>query len=208
MGDYARASNLFGEAIDLLCDTDEPWWPGSALCAAGSLPLHQGDVAAAEALLEGLARFRAHRHANGVALALSALAGVALRRGDPGRTAALRRNRLALRCDAAGLRWALEDLSREAAALGDAETATRLLGAVETHRARLGIVPRQRTRDLTHTTATVARATLARRPSRRTWPKGDGGQRMKRARRPRPWSSERRHHGAWHRPRPRRHAPA
>jgi DNA-binding CsgD family transcriptional regulator len=78
-------------------------------------------------------------------VALYNLGDIALSRGEPARAAILRQEWLSLDWDAPGLRWCIEGMVSVAVAAGEAERATRLLGAAEAHRVRLGVAlyPRQ-----------------------------------------------------------------
>jgi DNA-binding CsgD family transcriptional regulator len=144
-GDFARSRSLNEEALAVARSLDHPFWTTFALRGAGWAALLDGDHAAAERLLgEALDRSRRYGFRWGTALALSDLAELALRRGEHARAAALWQERLFLSGDDWDRRWALEGLGEIAAARGEAERATRLFGAAEALRERLGtnLVPR------------------------------------------------------------------
>ncbi len=140
-GEVARSRALHEEALALARPLDHPWWTPWAARNAGWLAFLDGDPDAAERLLqEALAGFRRVGNSRGTAVALSNLGGIALRRGEHAQAAALWQDRLHLTGSDWELRWALEGLAAIAAACGEATRATRLFGAAEALRERLGII--------------------------------------------------------------------
>ena len=145
-GQFARARAFHEEALALGRRLADPAWSAWSMRNIGKQIFTSGDHDAAERWLEqALALFRREGHRHGAAITLHNLGEVALRRGEPVRSAVLRREWLELDWDAPGLRWCLEGMVAVAVAAGEAESAARLLGAAEAHRMRLGVAlfPRQ-----------------------------------------------------------------
>ncbi|HEU0115674.1 MAG TPA: LuxR C-terminal-related transcriptional regulator [Thermomicrobiales bacterium] len=98
-----------------------------------------GDVAGGERRLEAaVAEGQRLCYPQLTAAALSDLATIVMERGEHARAADRLQMRLGLTWDAWGLRHTLEQLAEIAAADGESERATRLFGAAEAYRERLG----------------------------------------------------------------------
>jgi DNA-binding CsgD family transcriptional regulator len=137
------AAWAFGEeALTLFEELGMARWEARVRAHLGIVAHRRGEDGAAEPLLH--AALAAHRGLDdqmGSTIALHWLAAVAADRGEHTRAAAFEREGLAAAA-AAGAKEALLDglagLAIVAAGLGRMEAAARLLGAVETHRVRLG----------------------------------------------------------------------
>ncbi len=140
-GEVARSRALHEEALALARPLDHPFWTPWATRNAGWLAVLDGDPDSGERLLQdALARYRRLGNPRGTALVLSNLARIALRRGEHAEAAALWQERLHLTGYDWEQRFALEGLGAIAAACGEATRATRLFGAAEALRERLGVV--------------------------------------------------------------------
>ncbi len=140
-GEIARSRALHEEALALARPLDHPYWTAGAMRNAGWLAVLDGDPDSGERLLqEALARFRRVGNRYFTALTLSNLAGVAFRRGDYHQAVALWQERLHLTGFGWEQRLALEELGAIAVACGESARATRLFGASEALRERLGVV--------------------------------------------------------------------
>jgi predicted ATPase/DNA-binding CsgD family transcriptional regulator len=145
-GQFAKSRAYHEQILALSPHLTDPLWAAWATRHIGKQIFMLGDHDTAECWLEqALALFQREGLQYGIAVTYNILAEIALARGDYARAAVLRREWLDQDWDATGLRFCLEGLINVAVACGEWEHAARLMGAVEAHRARLGVdlTPRQ-----------------------------------------------------------------
>jgi tetratricopeptide (TPR) repeat protein len=143
LGDYERATALFEESLAVAREVGDPGPVALALHNLAHQDWEQGEPARAMARLEEAREVaREHRLDWILPSILIGLGTIATDPGEPARAAGYFRESLA----AAQARGNLDDLTdgiggmaRLAAATGEAETATRLLGAADTLRESLGV---------------------------------------------------------------------
>jgi predicted ATPase/DNA-binding CsgD family transcriptional regulator len=145
-GRPAKSRSFHEEALLWGEQLKDPFWAAWSIRYIGKQAFMLGEIEAGEQFMDrALAIFRREGHSYGIAVSHNMLAEVALTRGEYARAAALRREWLDQPWDAPGLRFCQEGLINVAVATAEWAYAARLLGAAETHRARLGVglTPRQ-----------------------------------------------------------------
>lgn len=177
-GDTNRATILMDDGYETARNGGAPDVAGTCQFYRAELALALGDVDLAEARFEDvLAGARAVDFAWGIAESLSGLARAAAARGDHARAVRMLRENLPVRIsidDRSGQLYTIERLALQVAAVGRAERAAMLLGAVVGLYARLGMTPTQMLsmRTVRDSAYADARASLGEAPFDRAFERG------------------------------------